>query len=90
MSIVEILLVLVVALIVVPPERLPEVMRVVGKVLRELRLASNTVVRELSGVIEEPPHIVERQQNNPLTSPWSTNIDAPEQAVQPAKPPAQS
>jgi Sec-independent protein translocase protein TatA len=57
LSIVEILLVLIVALIVIPPDHLPEVMRTVGKILRELRLASNTVVRELSGVLEEPPYM---------------------------------
>ena len=37
------------------PERLPEVMRTVGKILRELRLASNTVLHELTDVLEEPP-----------------------------------
>jgi Tat protein translocase TatB subunit len=50
----EIVLILAIALIVVGPERLPEVMRTVGKVLRELRLASNTVLHELTEVLEEP------------------------------------
>ena len=54
MNIFEILLLLAVALIVVGPERLPEVLHMVGKVLRELRLASNTVLRELTEVTEEP------------------------------------
>ena len=40
-----------IALIVIPPDDLPVVMRAVGKVLRELRLASNTVMRELSSAI---------------------------------------
>jgi Sec-independent protein translocase protein TatA len=71
LSIVEILLFLVVALIVIPPDRLPEVMRAVGKILRELRLASNTIVRELSGAIEEPPYMSGRPHDNPVTSPWS-------------------
>ena len=74
MSIVEILLVLVVALIVIPPERLPEVMRVVGKILRELRLASNTLVRELSGVIEGPSYMSDHQRDNPITAPWSKGV----------------
>jgi hypothetical protein len=30
-------------------------MRTVGKLLRELRLASNTVLHELTDVLEEPP-----------------------------------
>ena len=54
LNILEILLLLAVALIVVGPERLPEVLQRVGKVLRELRAASNTVLRELSEVTEEP------------------------------------
>jgi len=54
LGIVEILVLLIVALIVIPPENLPEVARAAGKILREFRLASNTIMRELSGVIEEP------------------------------------
>ena len=72
MSIVEILLLLVVALIVIPPDQLPEVMRTVGKILRELRLASNTVLRELSGTAEDPHYMDEHHETNPLTSPWSS------------------
>ena len=55
MDLFEIILILAIALIVIGPERLPEVMRTVGKVLRELRLASNTVLHELTDVLEEPP-----------------------------------
>jgi len=51
----EIVLILAIALIVIGPERLPEVLRVVGKVLRELRLASNTVMRELTEALDENP-----------------------------------
>jgi Sec-independent protein translocase protein TatA len=51
----EIALILAIALIVIGPERLPEVMRTVGKILRELRLASNTVLHELTDVLDEPP-----------------------------------
>ena len=54
MNILEILLLLALALIVVGPERLPEVLQMVGKVMRELRMASNTVIRELTEVTEEP------------------------------------
>ena len=53
-SISELIVVLVVALIIIPPEKLPEVMRTVGKILRELRLASNTVVRELTEAVDDP------------------------------------
>ena len=54
MNILEILLLLALALIVVGPERLPEVLQMVGKVMRELRMASNTVMRELTEATEEP------------------------------------
>jgi Sec-independent protein translocase protein TatA len=70
----EIVLILAIALIVIGPERLPEVMRTVGKLLRELRLASNTVLHELSDVLDEPPP-------KPLPP-------APESAPPPAAPPA--
>ena len=55
MNPIEIVLILAVALIVIGPERLPEVMRTVGKLMRELRLASNTVLHELTEGLDEPP-----------------------------------
>ena len=53
----EILLVLAVALIVLGPERMPEVIRAAAKIMRELRSASNAVMRELTDAMEEdqPP-----------------------------------
>ncbi len=92
MSIVEILVLLVVALIVIPPDRLPEVMQAVGKILRELRLASNTIVRELSGAIEDPPYLSERPHNNPMTTPWSEGPSdaASDHQPPPAEPPPQA
>ncbi len=55
MSIVEILVLLVVALVVLGPERLPEVLRTVAKILRELRSASNEVMRELTEALDDEP-----------------------------------
>jgi len=72
----EIALILAIALIVIGPERLPEVMRTVGKILRELRLASNTVLHELTDVLEEPPANI---AGPPKSSP---------EAVKPPGPPA--
>jgi Sec-independent protein translocase protein TatA len=74
----ELIVVLVVALIIIPPERLPEVMRTVGKILRELRLASNTVVRELSEVadplsIRQPPPAIARPPTVPPPTPPPAN-----------------
>jgi Sec-independent protein translocase protein TatA len=91
LSIVEILVLLVVALIVIPPDRLPEVMRAAGRILRELRLASNTIVRELSGAIEDPHFISERPQDNPMIKPWSEGVGekAPGNEPSSADPPQQ-
>jgi hypothetical protein len=80
LGILEIIIFLIVALIVIPPEHLPEVMRTVGKILRELRLASNTVLREISGAIDEPPYM------RPRPSPRPPAPELP--AEPPAEPPA--
>jgi sec-independent protein translocase protein TatB len=65
----EIVIVLAIALIVLGPERLPEVLRTVGKILRELRAASNTVMRELSDVLEEQPARANPAAPQPLEDP---------------------
>jgi TatA/E family protein of Tat protein translocase len=72
----EIILILAVALIVIGPERLPEVMRAVGKVMRELRLASNTVLHELTEGLDEPA---------PKVRPPAPTTEKP--AAPPAEPP---
>jgi len=71
----EIIVILIVALIVVPPEKLPEVMRTVGKVLRELRLASNTVMRELTEAADDPLSI--RQPPAAIAKPPSAATPGP-------------
>ncbi len=55
LDLVEIIVLLAIALVVLGPERLPDVIRTAGKVMRELRAASNTVMRELTDVLEEQP-----------------------------------
>jgi hypothetical protein len=71
LGIVEILLFLVIALIVIPPDDLPQVMRAVGKVMRELRLASNTVMREISGAMgdDSPFNILPPRFDDPHPTP---------------------
>lgn len=54
MGITEIVVLLAVGLIVLGPERLPEVVGTVAKMLGELRAASNTLMRELTQTVEEP------------------------------------
>jgi Tat protein translocase TatB subunit len=52
----EILVILVVALIVFGPKRLPEVGRQVGGAMRELRKMQDTVRSELSSVLDSDEH----------------------------------
>jgi sec-independent protein translocase protein TatA len=52
----ELLVILVVALIVLGPKRLPEIARSLGKGMAEFRRASNEFSRTISASIEEPPH----------------------------------
>jgi Tat protein translocase TatB subunit len=82
-GITELILVLIVALIVIPPEKLPEVMRTAGKILRELKLASNTMVRELSETIDDSTAI--RQPPPAIARP---SITQPATAEPPAETPA--
>jgi Sec-independent protein translocase protein TatA len=83
---VEIIVILVIALIVIPPDNLPDVMRAVGKILRELRLASNMVVRELSGVIDPPAATQPARTVNPIADPIRAPADAAEAASEASQP----
>ncbi|MGH7863565.1 MAG: Sec-independent protein translocase subunit TatA/TatB [Candidatus Binataceae bacterium] len=80
MDIFELLLILIVVLIVVGPQRLPEAMRGAGKLVRELRAASNSVMRELSDALEEEP-----TRPKPVAAARATPND-----VHSADPPAQT
>ena len=51
----EIILILVIALIVFGPKRLPEIGRTVGKSLREFRKASDDIRQELSLHLDDEP-----------------------------------
>jgi Sec-independent protein translocase protein TatA len=74
----EIILILAVALIVIGPERMPEVMRAAGKILRELRLASNTVLHELTeGLDEAPPKARPPAPTNGQSGPPSPPSEKP-------------
>lgn len=52
----EVILVLVIALIVFGPGRLPEIGQAVGKSIREFRTASSEITQELSREIEATEH----------------------------------
>jgi hypothetical protein len=79
LGIFEILLLLAIALIVIPPDDLPQVMHAVGKVMRELRLASNTVMREISGAIgdDAPFNILPPRFDDPHPAPTPSSSPSP-------------
>lgn len=87
LSIFEILIVAAIALIVIGPDQLPEVLQIVGKLLRDLRLASNTMMRELTSALEEPPAAIAPRLPEPETTPTSgrrrktTSLDEPPVAI---------
>jgi sec-independent protein translocase protein TatA len=51
----EILVILVVALLVLGPRKLPEIARSLGRGMAEFRRASNEFTRTLSASLDEPP-----------------------------------
>ena len=67
----EILMVLVVALVLFGPKKLPEVSRQVGGALRELRKIQDTVQSEMRSVIDEHVGPVTRMYEPPLAEPLS-------------------
>jgi sec-independent protein translocase protein TatA len=64
----ELLLVLVVALLVVGPARLPELGRSIGKGLRELRKAQDEVRRSIQVSLDEPPTPARRRPERPAAT----------------------
>jgi sec-independent protein translocase protein TatA len=78
----EILVILVIALIVFGPKKLPEVGRQVGAAVRELRKMQDSVKSELDSVIrpaldEPPPRNETSQELPPLQEPDHTSLPAP-------------
>ncbi|MFB6350796.1 MAG: twin-arginine translocase TatA/TatE family subunit [Bradymonadaceae bacterium] len=72
MSLAEILIVLVLLLVVVGPERLPDVARVIGNGLREIRRATN-MFRDTLSVDDETFDVDDF--NQPLDQPFDENTD---------------
>ena len=64
----ELLLVLVVALLVVGPARLPELGRSIGRGLRELRKAQDEVRRSIQVSLDEPPTPPRRRPERPAAT----------------------
>jgi sec-independent protein translocase protein TatA len=62
----ELLVILIVALLVLGPKRLPEIARSLGKGMAEFRRASTEFQRTLSASLEEPPQ-PPPSQSKPVT-----------------------
>lgn len=60
-SISEILLVLLIALLVVKPEQLPDVARTLGRLMRTMRGMANKVKEEMNGFIDPIDQPADRQ-----------------------------
>ena len=52
----EVIVILVVALIVLGPDKLPDVARSIGKVMGDLRRTLDEVKREIANPLADPPH----------------------------------
>jgi Tat protein translocase TatB subunit len=62
----EIIIILAVALIVLGPERMPEVIRAAVQIIREVRTAANEAMREITEAIDlENPPPQKNQDPNP-------------------------
>jgi sec-independent protein translocase protein TatA len=77
----EILVILLIALIVFGPKRLPEIGKTVGKGLREFRKASQDIKDEFAQTMDEDD---ERPQRSPSDQPPSLDGSAPSATSGPA------
>jgi TatA/E family protein of Tat protein translocase len=64
----ELIVILVLALIVFGPKRLPEIGRTVGKGLREFQKATKEVRGEIEGALKDEPASTHRGPTEPKTS----------------------
>jgi sec-independent protein translocase protein TatA len=89
----ELLLILVVALVIVGPKRLPELSRTIGKGLRELRKAQEEVTKTINLGLNEPPQAPAPHTKRGTVAPAASEMtgDAEVREVPPASeaPPTQ-
>jgi Tat protein translocase TatB subunit len=72
----ELLLILIVALLVLGPKRLPEIARSLGKGMAEFRRASSEFQRTLTASLEEPPPAAPPRSPAPqLEKPAEPNVE---------------
>jgi sec-independent protein translocase protein TatA len=71
----ELIVILVVALVVLGPKRLPEMARSIGKAMAELRRQSSEIMEEfhVKGMLDDEPP---RRQKDPAPKPAAPTADA--------------
>jgi sec-independent protein translocase protein TatB len=84
----EVLVILLLALIVLGPQRLPEAAKQIGKAMGELRRMSSGFQQELRSALDEPTEAAARQRGAALQSPAATTGAAPPAAPAPPVPAA--
>lgn len=61
---IEVLLVLVVALILIPPDKLPETARFIAGIFRDLKSATDSALHEVSDILDESRLNADNSGNN--------------------------
>ena len=84
----ELVVILVIALLVFGPKRLPELARSLGRGLNEFRRASTDLRRTLTEAVEEPP--IAPPPPRPKAPATSETPEEPGDEAAPAKPPETS
>lgn len=82
----EILIILILALVIFGPRRLPEMGRTIGKSLRELRRATSDIRTELESELEPPRETLEQRRRR-LAARKAEAPAAPPEADTPPAPP---
>jgi len=78
----ELILILVVALLIFGPERLPEIARTIGKTLQDLRAAATSAQKELTVELEALPPA--KPHPLPATSAFEANQETTERTALPS------
>jgi len=74
----EILVVLVIALIVLGPEKLPEVAKALGKAMRQFRSATDDIKRSVTDIdLNVPDHRPSREEKTPSEQKEKKEVEKP-------------
>ena len=82
----ELIVILVVALVVLGPRRLPEVARSLGKVMTELRRHSSDIIDEFNTQTRLDDDAKQRKPTKPAPSASAATAASPEKPAPPEKP----